>query len=77
VKDSMMEDINNIMNIAEVPNLFIVEDWEEMVQDYKMHFKDKYDLNNREVVINLFKNYVMKNLHIILTFQPVGSRLRN
>ena len=73
----MMEDINNIMNIAEVPNLFIVEDWEEMVQDYKMHFKDKYDLNNREVVINLFKNYVMKNLHIILTFQPVGSRLRN
>jgi dynein heavy chain, axonemal len=77
VKDSMMEDINNIMNIAEVPNLFIVEDWEEMVQDYKMHFKDKYDLNNREVVINLFKNYVKKNLHIILTFQPVGSRLRN
>lgn len=28
----MLEDINNIMNIYEVPNLMIQEDWEDIFQ---------------------------------------------
>ena len=64
----MMEDINNIINIGEIPNLILPEDWEEILYDMKSIFKDKYDLNNKNVLIKVFKHNIRTNLHIILSF---------
>ena len=40
IKDSLIEDINNIINISEVPNMMFAEDWEEICYDLRAHYKD-------------------------------------
>ena len=40
VKESFLEDINNLLNIGEVPNLWAPEDYEEILGDVRILAKD-------------------------------------
>ena len=73
----MLEDINNILNTGEVPNLMALEDMEEIIGDMRVIVKEKGLLESREVMLKLFVQLVRENLHIVLTFSPVGDKLRN
>ena len=77
VKESFLEDINNILNTGEVPNLMAVEDIEEILGDMRPMVKERGLLESREVMLKLFVQLVRENLHIVLTFSPVGEKLRN
>jgi len=43
VKESFLEDINNLLNIGEVPNLWAVEDYEEILGDVRILAKESKD----------------------------------
>ena len=73
----MLEDINNILNTGEVPNLMAIEDMEEILTDMRVMVKERGLLESREVMLKLFVQLVRENLHIVLTFSPVGDKLRN
>ena len=77
MKESFLEDINNILNTGEVPNLMAVEDIEEILGDMRPMVKERGLLESREVMLKLFVQLVRENLHIVLTFSPVGEKLRN
>ena len=77
VKESFLEDINNILNTGEVPNLMAIEDMEEIIGDMRVIVKERGLLESREVMLKLFVQLVRENLHIVLTFSPVGEKLRN
>ena len=76
VKESFLEDINNILNTGEVPNLFVPEDLEEIITDVRPLAKEAGRLDSRDSILKYFVNLVRENLHIVLAFSPVGEKLR-
>lgn len=53
------------------------EDMDEIIGDMRVIVKEKGLMESREVMLKLFVQLVRENLHIVLTFSPVGEKLRN
>lgn len=77
MKESFLEDINNILNTGEVPNLWAPEDMEEIIGDIRPLAKEAGLYDSRDVLLKHFVSLVRENLHIVLAFSPVGEKLRN
>jgi len=77
VKESFLEDINNLLNTGEVPNLWAPEDMEGIINDVRPLAKEAGKIDARDVIYQHFVQLVRENLHIVLTFSPVGEKLRN
>ena len=76
--DSFLEDINNLLNNGEIPNLYIKEELEEIYSlTREVASKHKKNLKTKEDIWSYFVELVRNNLHIILTFSPVGSDFRD
>jgi len=54
VKESFLEDINNILNTGEVPNLMAIEDLEEIIGDMRVIVKERGLYETRDVMLKLF-----------------------
>jgi len=77
IKESFLEDINNILNTGEVPNLWGPEDIEEIISDIRPLAKEAKLFDSRDILLKYFVQLVRENLHIVLAFSPVGEKLRN
>lgn len=73
VKESFLEDINNVLNTGEVPNLFELQEYNEIYDLLRPIAKDNGVPEGKDSVMNYFVQLVRENLHIILTFSPVGE----
>lgn len=75
--ESFLEDINNILNTGEVPNLFVKkEDYEEIYNLVRPYAAKKKVQDSPEPLWNLFIGSIRENMHIILCMSPVGEQLR-
>jgi len=54
VRESFLEDINNLLNIGEVPNLWVVEDYEEILGDIRHIAKENKIEDTRESLLKFF-----------------------
>jgi dynein heavy chain len=72
LQESFLEDINNILNSGEVPNLFSKEELEVIENDLRplADKKKVYD------VYSFFLSRVKENLHLVLCMSPIGDTLR-
>ena len=77
-QESFLEDINNILNAGEVPNIFANDERQELFelirQDYKSNGK-QFD----GTPTSMFKTFVdrcRENLHVCLAMSPVGDAFR-
>ena len=73
VKESFLEDINNILNSGEVPNLFTKEELEEIENDLRPIAAQNKIYDN---MYGYFVQRVRENLHVVLCMSPVGDLLR-
>lgn len=73
VKESFLEDVNNILNAGEVPNLFTKEELEEIEQDLRPIAAQRKVYDN---MYSFFIQRVRENLHVVLCMSPVGENLR-
>lgn len=76
VVEAFVEDINNILNSGEVPNLFANEEWEKITSSVRPFCKDAGVLETKDNIKQLFISRVRENLHIVLAMSPVGSAFR-
>lgn len=76
MKESFLEDINNILNTGEVANLWAPEDIEEIINNVSPMTRESGMFESRENNLKMFVFLVRENLHIVLTFSPVGTKLR-
>ena len=76
MKESFLEDINNILNTGEVANLWAPEDIEEIINNVSPMTREAGMFESRENNLKMFVFLVRENLHIVLTFSPVGTKLR-
>ena len=73
LQESFLEDVNNILNSGEVPNLFAKEDLDQLDSDLRP-IADK--LKVTDSMYNFFVKRVRANLHVVLCMSPVGESLR-
>lgn len=79
VLDALLEDVNNILNIGEIPNLYTKDEIEEISVSMQSQIKDKKLLNSMSNadLWEYFLNNAKENFHLVLTFSPVGSNFRS
>jgi dynein heavy chain len=76
IKEAMVEDINNILNSGEVPNLFANDEWEKITNGMRPLAKDREIPETKDNLKKLFVDRTRENLHIVLAMSPVGSAFR-
>uniref|UniRef100_A0A670K2Q2 Dynein axonemal heavy chain 6 n=1 Tax=Podarcis muralis TaxID=64176 RepID=A0A670K2Q2_PODMU len=77
VVEEFLEDINNILNSGEVPNLFEKDELEFVMAATRPKAKEAgIPEGNRDEVFQFFINRVRQKLHIVLCMSPVGDAFR-
>ena len=76
VKESFLEDINNLLNSGEIPNLFPPDEKIAIVEELTDKAKAAGVPNTRESIYAYFVQLCRERLHIVLTFSPVGANFR-
>jgi len=74
-EESFLEDINNILSVGTVPNLFEAEDLTEIYDTVQKEANSKGLFTQREYY-QFFIERVRENLHVILCMSPVGEMFR-
>ena len=76
VHESFLEDINNILNTGEVPNLFEQAEIDDIMTEVWPLAKEAGKIQTKDVIWAHFVQLVRENLHIVLAFSPVGEQFR-
>ena len=76
VEESFLEDVNNILNSGEVPNLFAPDELEGILSKVRPLAKAAGMLDTKDVIMKYFVQLVRENLHVVLTMSPIGSAFR-
>ncbi|XP_049712146.1 dynein axonemal heavy chain 6 isoform X2 [Elephas maximus indicus] len=78
VVEEFLEDINNILNSGEVPNLFEKDELEQVLAATRPRAKEVgISEGNRDEVFQYFISQVRQKLHIVLCMSPVGEAFRS
>ena len=72
----MLEDVNNILNSGEVPNLMETEDMERILTAVRPLAKEAGKPEGRDAIYAHFVQLVRENLHIVLCMSPIGDAFR-
>ncbi|KAM3865367.1 dynein axonemal heavy chain 6 [Diretmus argenteus] len=78
VVEEFLEDINNMLNSGEVPNLFEKDELELVLAATRPKAKEAgINEGNRDEVFQFFISRVREKLHIVLCMSPVGDAFRS
>jgi len=77
VKESFLEDINNLLNSGEIPNLFPADEKIAICDEMAPRALQADSGDSRDQVYNYFVQICRENLHVVLAFSPVGDQFRN
>lgn len=76
LNETFLEDINNILNTGEVPNLLLAEDKDKVQNDLRTVITDAKKVETNDLCNQLFISRVREFFHICLCMSPVGDALR-
>jgi dynein heavy chain len=76
VKEQFFEDVNNILNSGEVPNLYSNEDLDNIFATCKIDCQRKNIPATKLNAYAQFINRVRAHLHVVLCMSPVGKAFR-
>ena len=76
VVEDMLEDINNMLNSGEIPNLFPADEKDRICNDMVPVCKQMGIPETRDNCWNQFIQNSRDNLHMVLGMSPVGDALR-
>ncbi|XP_018593809.2 dynein heavy chain 6, axonemal [Scleropages formosus] len=78
IVEEFLEDINNMLNSGEVPNLFEKDELEQVLAAMRPKAKEAgISEGNRDEVFQFFIARVREKLHIVLCMSPVGDAFRS
>ncbi|KAB0394243.1 hypothetical protein E2I00_006370, partial [Balaenoptera physalus] len=79
-KESFLEDVNNLLNAGEVPNLFALDEKQEICD--KMRHLDRQRDKTKQTdgspiaLFNMFIDRCRNQLHVVLAMSPIGDAFR-
>ena len=74
--ETFLEDINNLLNTGEIPNLMLPEDKDKMQYEIRTVITDQKRVETSELCNQLFISRIREFFHICLCMSPVGDTLR-
>ncbi|XP_061765226.1 dynein axonemal heavy chain 6 [Nerophis ophidion] len=78
VVEEFLEDVNNMLNSGEVPNLFEKDELEQVLAATRPKAKEVgISEENRDEVFQYFISRVREKMHIVLCMSPVGDAFRS
>ena len=77
VNEACLEDVNNILNSGEVPNLYEQDETDRIVNLCRPDCKKAGIIDTRDNVLAFYLSRVRNNLHIVLAFSPIGASFRD
>ncbi|EDK99999.1 mCG115458, isoform CRA_c [Mus musculus] len=79
-RESFLEDVNNLLNAGEVPNLFALDEKQEicekMRQIDRQRDKSKQTDGSPIALFNMFIDCCRNQLHVVLAMSPIGDAFR-
>eukprot|EP00842_Homolaphlyctis_polyrhiza_P000439 jgi/Hompol1/1396/HPOL_002693-RA len=77
--ESFLEDINNMLNTGEVPNIFAMDEKAAVIEQVRNALtKDNPKMDASPAALyNAFISRCKENLHIVLGMSPIGDAFRN
>ena len=76
--ESFVEDLNNILNNGEVPNLFEADELAAVLEDVaRAAKKEGVRLEGQDDTYSHFVKRCRQNLHMVLCFSPIGDAFRS
>ncbi|CAG9466170.1 unnamed protein product [Pedinophyceae sp. YPF-701] len=76
-QESFVEDINNLLNVGEVPNMFPYDERSAVREECRvLAKKEGVTLETEEEQWRFFIDKTKENLHVVLCFSPVGDAFR-
>ncbi|XP_022919976.1 dynein axonemal heavy chain 6 [Onthophagus taurus] len=77
VQEGFLEDVNNILNSGDVPNLFETDELEKVIIGCRPGAKEAgISESNRDAIYTFFISRVRANLHLVICMSPVGDAFR-
>ncbi len=76
ISESFIEDINNLLNTGEIPNLWLPEDRDKIINGVRPVVIEMKKVDTIEIINQTFISRIRDNLHICLCMSPVGDTLR-
>ncbi|XP_054276499.1 dynein axonemal heavy chain 6-like [Macrosteles quadrilineatus] len=77
VVEEFLEDINNLLNSGEVPNLFESDEYEKVIIACRPAAKEAgVNEANRDGIFDFFISKVRNKLHLVICMSPVGDSFR-
>lgn len=78
-EEGFLEDVNNILNTGEVPNLFPPDEKADVCEIVRPIAKaeNKCPDGTPAQLFTFFVEKCKKNLHVVMCFSPIGEGLRN
>ncbi|XP_067907506.1 dynein axonemal heavy chain 1 [Heterodontus francisci] len=77
IKDeSFLEDVNNILNSGDVPNLYIFDEQEEIFNAMKPVVQDLGQQPTKANMMAAYTKRVRSNIHTVLCMSPIGEVFR-
>jgi dynein heavy chain, axonemal len=77
VSESCLEDINNILNGGDVPNIYTGEEMDRIMNGMRPIAIGKAITPTKENLFSLFLSRIKSNLHLIICMSPIGDAFRN
>ena len=77
VQESFLEDINNILNAGDVPNIYTTEEMDRILTGMRPVALELGLGSSKEALFALYISRVKQNLHLILCMSPIGEVFRN
>jgi dynein heavy chain len=78
-EEGFMEDLNNLLNTGEIPNIFPADEKADACEDVRGPAKEQERCldGTPAQLFAFFLERVRAGLHLVLAFSPIGAALRN
>ena len=77
VMEAFLEDINNLLNAGDIPNIYLPEEIEKIISAVRPLASKAGKSERRDDVYAYFVSLVRQNLRVVLAFSPIGDSFRN
>ncbi|XP_039313454.1 dynein heavy chain 1, axonemal [Solenopsis invicta] len=74
--DFMLEDLNNILNNGDVPNIYQADEVDKIYQAMRAPAQEAGLQINKSNLFSVYVKAVKSNLHIVITISPIGDTFR-
>ncbi|XP_060831781.1 dynein axonemal heavy chain 1-like [Bombus pascuorum] len=74
--DSMLEDLNSVLNNGDVPNIYKADEMEKIFHSMRGHVQEAGLQINRSNLFSVYVKTVRNNLHVVVTMSPIGETFR-